>query len=127
MWLITPVGFFSIVQKPADRSAGTLTVRARVRADLAALKAQHLPGLGPIKTSSDTDYRYRATAPRAEVAAALSRMVEGLGYDNFKNEVAKRQGYERAGLYHDVWDVLYRLQTRHDDGEDPNHGTAKTL
>lgn len=111
MWLITPVGFFSIVQKPADKPADTLTVRARVRSDLAALKAQYLPGLGPIKESSHTDYRFRATAPRAEVAAAMAQLVQTLDYDNFKNAVARRQGYERAGLYHDVWDVLFRLQT----------------
>ena len=34
MWLLTPTGFFSIVRKPQDAAAGTLTVRSRVRADL---------------------------------------------------------------------------------------------
>jgi hypothetical protein len=29
MWLITPVGFFSIVRKPGDLAAGALTIRAR--------------------------------------------------------------------------------------------------
>jgi hypothetical protein len=38
MWLITPTGFFSIVQKPSDEAADTLTVRARVRQDLVALR-----------------------------------------------------------------------------------------
>ncbi|TSE18983.1 hypothetical protein Talka_01746 [Tepidimonas alkaliphilus] len=38
MGLITPIGFFSIVQKPSDRTHDTLTVRARMRGDLAALK-----------------------------------------------------------------------------------------
>ena len=28
------------------------------------------------------------------------------------DEVKKRQGADRAHLYHDVWDVLYRLQTQ---------------
>ena len=37
MWLVTPIGFFSIVQKPGDKANGTLTVRARLRSDLAAL------------------------------------------------------------------------------------------
>ena len=39
MWLITPTGFFSIVQKPTDAQANTLTVRARVRQDLETLRA----------------------------------------------------------------------------------------
>lgn len=111
MWLITPFGFFSIVQKPGDKQKGTLTVRSRVRGDLAALKQHYLPGLGPIQESHDTDYRFRAVAPRAEVSAAMSRMVDGLDYSNFKSEVAKKQGHKRASLYHQVWDVLYYLQT----------------
>lgn len=111
MWLITPIGFFSVVQKPGDKQAGTLTVRSRVRADLAALKQEFLPGLGPIKESHDTDYRFRAVAPRSEVSAAMACMVDRLDYSNFKSEVAKQQGKQRANLYHKVWDVLYQLQT----------------
>lgn len=111
MWLITPIGFFSIVQKPGDRQHDTLTVRSRVRNDLAALKQNYLPGLGPIQESHDTDYRFRAIATRAEVSAAMARMVEGLEYSNFKSEVGKKQGQKRASLYHKVWDVLYHLQS----------------
>jgi hypothetical protein len=35
MWLLTPFGFFSVVNKPGDPH---LTVRSRVRADLDALR-----------------------------------------------------------------------------------------
>ncbi|WEN41952.1 hypothetical protein CKCBHOJB_01534 [Thauera sp. GDN1] len=111
MWLITPIGFFSIVQKPGDKRNGTLTVRSRVRNDLAALKQRYLPGLGPIQEGHDTDYRFRAIAPRAEVSAAMARMADKLDYGNFKSEVAKKQGTKRASLYHQVWELLYRLQT----------------
>lgn len=111
MWLITPIGFFSVVQKPADAAAGTLTIRARVRADLDALRAHYLPGMGAISESPANDYRFRAVAPRAEVAAAMAAMVNALDYSNFKSRVAKVQGAARAHLYHDVWDVLYRLQS----------------
>lgn len=111
MWLITPVGFFSVVQKPGDKLKGTLTLRSRVRGDLTALKQHYLPGLGPIQESHHTDYRFRAVAPRAEVSAAMARMVDGLDYSNFKSEVGKTQGHKRANLYHKVWDVLYHLQT----------------
>lgn len=111
MWLITPIGFFSIVQKPGDKEASTLTVRSRLRGDLEALRQHYLPGLGVIKEGSGTDYRFRATAPRAEVSAAMTRLIDGLDYSNFKAEVAKRQGYARSKLYHDVWSALYKLQT----------------
>lgn len=110
MWLITPEGFFSIVEKASDKDAGTLTVRARVKTDLDALRQSALPTLGPTSVGQGTDYRYRASAPRKAVAAAMARMVEDLHYSNFKNEVAKRQGHARAQKYHDVWDVLYGMQ-----------------
>lgn len=112
MWLITPVGFFSVVRKPADVDRKTLTVRARVRADLDKLRAQYLPELGPTQQSSINDYRFRATAPQVAVAAAMARLVENLDYANFKDEVKRRQGAARAHTYHVVWDALYRLQRR---------------
>lgn len=110
MWIITPLGFFSIVQKPGDAAAGTLTVRARVRSDLDALKAAVLPGLGVISESRSTDYRFRATALRSLVEAAMAKLTAQLDYSNFKNQVNKTQGSKRSNLYHDVWTVLNRLQ-----------------
>ncbi len=110
MWLITPIGFFSIVQKPGNQQDDSLTLRSRVRGDLVALK-RYLPGLGPIQENKHSEYRYRAVAPRVEVQSAMARMIDDLGYDNFKSEVAKQQGHQRAALYHQVWDVLYSLQT----------------
>ena len=111
MWLLTPHGFFSVVEKPDDAARGSLTVRARVRSDLDSLRSAVLPELEPIEESESTDYRYRARAPRAAVAAAMARLVETLDYSNFKSAVADRQGAQRAKLYHDVWDVLYRMQS----------------
>lgn len=120
MWIITPLGFFSIVQKPSDVSAGTLTVRARVRSDLEALQAAVLPGLGKITESKSTDYRFRATALRPLVEAAMAKLTQQLDYSNFKNQVAKVQGSKRAHLYHDVWAVLNRMQ-----GDTSYEATAK--
>lgn len=110
MWLMTPVGFFSVVRKPTDIEGKTLTVRARVREDLEALKTKYLPELDEIQESEVNDYRYRAVATQEAVAQAMARLVNDLDYDNFKNAVAKRQGQGRADVYHDVWSVLYGLQ-----------------
>lgn len=98
MWIITPMGFFSIVQKPSDVPTGTLTVRARVRSDLEALQAAVLPGLGTITENKTTDYRFRATAPRSLVEAAMAKLTAQLDYSNFKTQVAKVQGSKRAHL-----------------------------
>lgn len=111
MWLMTSFGFFSVVQKPTDKAGKTLTIRARVRADLDALREHYLPSLGQVIESHANDYRYRATAPRAEVAAAMAAMVNSISYSNYKDEVKNVQGAPRAHLYHDVWSVLHRLQT----------------
>ncbi len=42
MWLITPTGFFSVVENPEDKAGNTLTVRARLRADLESLREKCL-------------------------------------------------------------------------------------
>lgn len=110
MWIITPLGFFSIVCKSGDEAAGTLTVRARVRSDLEALREAALPALGPIEGGTGTDYAWRARAPREQVQAALARLAGDIDYANFKSEVAASQGHQRADLYGDVWALLYRLR-----------------
>jgi len=110
MWLITPMGFFSIVCKPGDEEQGALTVRSRVKSDLEALGKNFLPSLGAIVEGAGTDYRYRAKAQRDDIGKALALMVQQLDYGNFKNEVAHRQGKYRASVYGKVWEVLYNLQ-----------------
>jgi hypothetical protein len=110
MWLITTTGFYSVVEKPWDRDAGTLTIRARARQDLDALRASALPELGPTAEDSQADYRFRAQAPREAVARAFHAMISGIDYDNFKSAVQHRQGGGRAEIYHDVWSALFQIQ-----------------
>ena len=106
MWLLTPDGFYSIVQKRGETG---LCIRARVGADLDLLREKHLPSLTETTETPGGDYRYRAWASHEAVADALAALARDLHYDNFKNEVARRDG-QRAHAYHDVWDVLGRLQ-----------------
>jgi hypothetical protein len=110
MWIITKIGFFSIVQKEWNQPNHTLTIRARVRKDLESLRA-YLPDMGEIVESLDSDYRYRAVADRKTVSEAMAKLAADIDYDNFKNEVASRQGYARASVYGDVWHDLYRLRS----------------
>jgi hypothetical protein len=65
--------------------------------------------MGEIVANAGTDYRYRARAPRAEVASAMVKIVNDIQYGNFKDEVAREQGKERAGFYGEVWQALYDL------------------
>jgi hypothetical protein len=109
MWLTTSIGFFSIVNKPGETD---LTVRSRVKGDLEELQRRYVPSLGSIDEGGGTDYPFRAHASREAIAAGVSRMVEDVRYPNFKDEVADRQGHERAQIYVRVWSVLRDLTLR---------------
>lgn len=111
MWLITPIGFFSIVQKPNDKH---LTVRARVRRDLDELRERYLPALSRTLATPTADYAYRATVPHAALAAAMAAIVADLDYDNVKAQVERVQGHARALVYADVWTVLHQELPRLD-------------
>ena len=106
MWLFTKIGFFSAVQKSGTNC---ITIRARVRNDLDRLRHEYLPDLSPTVGNAGTDYPWRATAPHAKFAAALSKMVLDIDYGNFKDEIAKRQGKARASRYGKVWSALYDM------------------
>ena len=119
-WFITTIGFFSVVEKDADKSRGTLTIRSRVHSDLENLRDSYLPGMGEILESTRSDYRFRAIASREAVSAAMAALVAGIEYSNFKDEVASRHGYGRAGVYGHVWGQLYHLQSgRFEEPPDP--------
>lgn len=107
MWIFTNLGFFSVVQKPGT---DFLTVRARVRGDLDALRERYLPALSATQTKGGTDYSWRATVAHADFAAALGHIAMDLGYSNFKNEVAAQQGKSRASRYGKVWSALYDME-----------------
>jgi hypothetical protein len=62
-----------------------------------------------IVANAGSDYRYRARAPRAEVASAMAKIASDIHCANFKDDVAKEQGKVRAGFYGKVWEVLYSL------------------
>jgi hypothetical protein len=109
MWLMTDIGFFSIVQKPADKALGRLTIRSRVRSDLEAL-GKRFGFFDAITEDTGTDYPYRTTARKADLAAALAQLATDIDYPNFKDRVKKVQGSARAAAYSDVWGVLYDLE-----------------
>lgn len=110
MWVQSVVGAFSIVSKPWDDHRGTLTVRARVESDLNELRSKYLPELSPTAFDRHADYWYRGTAPREAVMRAVADMVGDLRYPDFKQEVQKVQGDERAVVYGAIWSALRRLQ-----------------
>lgn len=109
MWLVAKTGFYSIVFKAEH--GPRLTIRARVRQDLISLKRFYLPKMSKIIDTNDTnDYRFRAFASRQHIAQAVGKIASEINYGNFKDEVKKTQGTERASAYMRVWSDLLPLQ-----------------
>jgi hypothetical protein len=106
MWLFTDQGFYSVVAH--NRDPGKLLVRARVRADLEALREQ----IPEIRIYSDrrADYRWRAVVTRAEWVKAVALLAASIDYPNFKAAVAERQPGEREPVYQRIWGELLSLQ-----------------
>jgi hypothetical protein len=111
MWVFTPDGFYSVVQKPQDRKNNTLTIRTRNRGDMDALVAGHFPDAKPYKVKH-SDYEWRIRVPKADWAQAVQRMAMDIEYSNFKDEVTKRQGWDRHDVYLRVWQALLSISDR---------------
>ena len=107
MWLFTPFGFYSVVQKAPGEP---LTVRARVAADLDALRERYMPSLSLTIAHAGTDYPYRATISHEDFAAGLAAIARDIDYSNFKSEVHRQQGPGRARIYGQLWLDLRGLE-----------------
>lgn len=110
MWLFTPSGFFSIVQKPHTHF---LTVRSRAAGDLDRLRERYMPELSATIAGGGTDYPFRATIRHEAFAHGLGQIARAIHYGNFKNEVAAQLGDERAKIYAEVWRALLQLEQDH--------------
>ena len=110
MWIFNSCGFFSIVEKAEDQGTGKLTIRARVREDLVALRGKFMPELEPITSDTNLDYPYRARITRAAFAEGMKRMAEEVDYPNFKQKTFESMGANRARIYGKVWRDLMELE-----------------
>ena len=72
MWICTPIGFFSVVQKPNEND---ITIRSRVKQDLTELRDRYLPELKETISGVGTDYAHRAHCTHEQWGIALSKMA----------------------------------------------------
>ena len=105
---MTTFGFFGIIQGTPDDTL--LTIRAANRKDLDTLRGRYLPSLGDIEEDPETDYKFRAKAPREEVAQALFRIGMDIDYGNFKEKTKELQGSRVARIHGGLWEVLWELK-----------------
>jgi len=112
MWILFDGGFVSIVAHRENKAL--LCVRGRALGDVEAFcKRSAIADPEGIIETPDADYRFRVVLDRGIVTAAVAEIVASMDYDNFKTRVARSQGSERANVYHDVWEDLLALDTRH--------------
>lgn len=108
MWIfIARAGFFSIVK---GDTPDMLRVRARAPADLDRLRSYYVPTLTPTDHTPRRDYGWRAACSKRAFGEAMSKVVNDITFDNFKDRVAVELGNERARVCGRVWSVMRTLQ-----------------
>jgi len=107
MWILTTVGFFSVVQKRGDLF---LTVRARIASDLDHLRKEYMPELSETVTGQGTDYPYRATISHEKFTSGMVKLMRDIRHSNFKNEVSKKMGGKREKVYSKACNDLRALE-----------------
>ncbi len=100
MWLFTSKSFLSIVEHSDD--PGLLHVRARFEGDIQEV----FPSADVIEIPN-TDYRYRTSLSRDQVAEAMVRIVKSINYPNFKDSVTDPS---RKDTYIKVWETMWNAQ-----------------
>lgn len=100
MWLMTKLGFFSVVEHRDDPSV--LLVRARCEADIK--NAASATGC-EWWTDENADYPHRMMCDRERWASTVAKITNDIDYDNFKSSVTDER---HLSAYHRVWiDMLY--------------------
>ncbi len=106
MWMVTPLGTFSVRCTPADQRNGTLTIEAKVRTDLEGLVAAVLPSACPIVEVLSKSRGYMIRCGRGEVALALATLAMDLNYDNFVEKFTDQQGSSRTEINEPLWQAI---------------------
>lgn len=114
MWILSTIGFFSIVAHRTD--PGVYVVRGRVKKDLEVLRAEvnanrDLPRKSSrVLSTPKADYPFRFETDAHGFAYVMTILRREVTYPNFKNAVRSLQGPQRELLYHQVWSLLMQLE-----------------
>ena len=104
MWIFTKDAFISIVDKGAK--PGDLMVRGRADGDIQRV----FPNAKVVK-GAGTDYLFRASIPRQEVADVIARQIMDINYPNFKGATTED---DRHDAYFGAWRSMMAFQTKRD-------------
>ena len=125
MWVFTSIGFFSAVATGSimEDGAKEIAIRARAHEDitrLANLIGTLSGGDKPeILMLPNRDYPYRIHVADLTWMTAIADIAMEIDYTNFKSNVSKVDGYDRAQVYSKVWSVMLDLERK--VGNDPKN------
>lgn len=113
MWLMTKMGFFSIVKKgDMFGKADTWCIRSRAKKDLENLKKFTALEGEIIETLEDSDYHYRVFISGRELNNLFRVLPSSIEYPNFKQMIhANKDQQEKYPFYKECWHVLWTYQT----------------
>lgn len=106
MWIMTTIGFFSIVK---DREArdDTMLVRARTKRDAEAFLKAVSGSAGStelyVLETPKADYPFRVRCPRRTVQVFIHEYIDDLDYGNFK---AMIRSVPHMKAYATIWQIL---------------------
>lgn len=120
MWILLPIGFFSVVLPRTDAGRGApdpqnVMIRARCRRHVEALIARFPQLGGNIMETGHADYPVRLITSKGSWAAALEALAMELDYTNFKAHVAQTvDDPEYEDVLHTIWADLRAIDDRAD-------------
>jgi hypothetical protein len=106
MWILTDVGFISVVEHQDDMNM--LQVRSRVREDISRI----FPNAA-VYEHDGADYLFRANISREEVANVLWEKMMTLDYTSHVKDVAIKRSAPAAGrsaAYYATWTAMSKMQ-----------------
>jgi hypothetical protein len=104
MWIMTKIGFFSMVEKPK----GQICIRSRSVKDMIDLQKKVFPDYNILHTPK-ADYPYRLIVPIKYFRSEFGKLANTVDYPNFKSEVGSKNSH-RENLYHQVWAILTQIE-----------------
>jgi hypothetical protein len=114
MWIATIDGFYSAVQDRDDHRH--VLVRMRSERDWKRAVARFWPlRMYRLTYTHDADYPWRVSVLKYAWQRYLSRAVNAITYDNFKDAI-HRDNDDRAKTYMNVWSDLHGIEDEPDSG-----------
>jgi len=121
MWILTKIGFYSIIKKTSHLNPdgpAVFNIRGRDKDDLkrfAELVSPDLAKRPVVHEYAHSDYPYRVYLnTQEEMDAVMAKLSALIDYNNFKDMI-KATPHQKAKLepYEELWSLLYNAHFSH--------------